>query len=115
MPSTPRVAGVCDPAFKAVHEALEQNLADGKEIGECVAVVVNGKTVVDLWGGYKDRARTQPWSAIRSYACSRSESRSPSCRCWASPTGVGLTLTSPSAATGRSLAKQEKSILRSAR
>ena len=61
MPSTPRVAGVCGPAFKAVHEALEQNLADGKEIGECVAVVVNGNTVVDLWGGYKDRARTQPW------------------------------------------------------
>ena len=53
--------GICDPAFKAVREALEQNLADGKEIGECVAVVVNGKTVVDLWGGYKDRARTQPW------------------------------------------------------
>jgi CubicO group peptidase (beta-lactamase class C family) len=61
MPSTARVAGVCDPAFKAVREALEQNLADGEEIGECVAVVVNGKTVVDLWGGYKDRARTQPW------------------------------------------------------
>ena len=61
MPSTTRVAGVCDPAFKAVREALEQNLAEGKEIGECVAVVVNGKTVVDLWGGYKDRARTQPW------------------------------------------------------
>ena len=61
MSSTTRVAGVCDPAFKAVREALEQNLAEGKEIGECVAVVVNGKTVVDLWGGYKDRARTQPW------------------------------------------------------
>ncbi len=61
MPSTVRVAGICDPAFKAVREALEQNLADSKEIGECVAVVVNGKTVVDLWGGYKDRARTQPW------------------------------------------------------
>lgn len=61
MPSTAPIAGICDPAFKAVREALEQNLADSKEIGECVAVVVNGKTVVDLWGGYKNRARTQPW------------------------------------------------------
>ena len=55
------ISGTCDPAFKAVREALEHNLADGNEIGECVAVVVNGRTVVDLWGGYKDTARQQPW------------------------------------------------------
>ena len=39
MPSTAHIAGICDPAFKTVREALEQNLADGKEIGECVALL----------------------------------------------------------------------------
>ena len=55
------INGSCDPAFKAVCEALAQNLAEGDELGEVVSVVINGKTVVDLWGGYKDRVRTQPW------------------------------------------------------
>jgi CubicO group peptidase (beta-lactamase class C family) len=55
------IHGLCDPAFAAVRDALEQNLVEGDEIGEVVSVVVKGKTVVDLWGGYKDRARTQPW------------------------------------------------------
>jgi CubicO group peptidase (beta-lactamase class C family) len=63
MPQTIPIDGICDPAFSAVRKALEQNLADGDEIGECVAVVVEGRSVVDIWGGYKDRARTQPWQA----------------------------------------------------
>jgi CubicO group peptidase (beta-lactamase class C family) len=40
---------------------LAQNLAEGEELGETVSVVVDGRTVVDLWGGYRDRVRTQPW------------------------------------------------------
>ena len=55
------INGSCDPAFKAVREALAQNLAEGDELGEVVSVVINGKTVVDLRGGYKDRVRTRPW------------------------------------------------------
>lgn len=55
------IDGICDPAFKAVREALTENLTDAEELGECVSVVVNGKAVVDLWGGYKDKARTQLW------------------------------------------------------
>jgi CubicO group peptidase (beta-lactamase class C family) len=55
------IDGFCDPNFKAVREALAQNLLEGAELGEAVSVVINGSTVVDLWGGYKDRARTQPW------------------------------------------------------
>jgi CubicO group peptidase (beta-lactamase class C family) len=55
------INSLCDPAFKAVREALTQNLTDGEEIGEVVSVVVSDKTVVDLWGGYKDRARIPPW------------------------------------------------------
>ena len=59
--SDPLVDGICDPRFKTVREALAQNLSEGDEIGEAVSVVINGKSVVDLWGGYKDRTRGQPW------------------------------------------------------
>jgi CubicO group peptidase (beta-lactamase class C family) len=55
------VNGICDPKFKAVRDALAKNLADRDEIGEAVSVAIGGKTVVDLWGGYRDRARSKPW------------------------------------------------------
>ena len=58
MPYGIPIDGICDPAFTAAREAPEQNLAGKDEIGECVSVVVYGHTVVDLWGRYKDRART---------------------------------------------------------
>ena len=60
------VGGVCDPKFAAVEAAFRRNMADGdpacgEEVGACVSVVVEGETVVDLWGGYADAARTAPW------------------------------------------------------
>jgi CubicO group peptidase (beta-lactamase class C family) len=55
------IDGFCDPNFKAVCEALAENLSAGAEIGEAVSVVIDGSTVVDLWGGFRDRARAQPW------------------------------------------------------
>ena len=55
------VEGFCDSRFEAVRDGLAQNLSDGNELGEAVSIVVEGRTVVDLWGGYKDQARKQPW------------------------------------------------------
>ena len=55
------VHGSCDERFAGVREALAQQL-DGEELGASVAVDLDGRTVVDLWGGYRDEARTQPWS-----------------------------------------------------
>ncbi len=31
------------------------------ELGASLAVTVNGKFVVDIWGGYMDEAETRPW------------------------------------------------------
>lgn len=53
--------GHCDPAFEPVRRALRANLASGEEVGCAVCVWIDGRTVVDLWGGHRDRARTQPW------------------------------------------------------
>lgn len=54
------VAGRCDSRFGAVREAFADNLEEG-EIGAACAVVVDGRTVVDLWGGWSDADRSRPW------------------------------------------------------
>lgn len=53
--------GYCDPRFTGVRDALANNMVDGFEIGAAVCVTLEGETVVDLWTGYRDAARTQPW------------------------------------------------------
>lgn len=53
--------GTCDSKFAAVRDALERNMASSEEVGCAVCVTQNGETVVDLWAGYRDRARTLPW------------------------------------------------------
>ncbi len=55
------VHGSCDDRFSAVREALERNL-DGDELGASIAVDLDGETVVDLWGGFRDEQRTTPWT-----------------------------------------------------
>jgi CubicO group peptidase (beta-lactamase class C family) len=55
------IDGVCDPRFARVRDAFASNFARGLDHGGGVALVAGGKTVVDLWGGHADAARTQPW------------------------------------------------------
>ena len=55
------VQGSCDDRFAAVREALAEQL-DGEELGASIAVDLDGETVVDIWGGYRDEARTTPWT-----------------------------------------------------
>lgn len=55
------VDGICDERFAAVHDAFIANFDDG-EIGAGCTVVVDGVTVVDLWGGWADEAGTRPWA-----------------------------------------------------
>ncbi len=47
--------------FAAVRAALEENLAERGELGAAVTVIVEGRTVVDLWCGWADEARSRPW------------------------------------------------------
>lgn len=41
--------------------ALRENLAERGELGAAVAVIVDGRAVVDLWCGWADEARSRPW------------------------------------------------------
>ena len=56
-----QVHGHCDARFTAVREAFEENFRERGELGAAVAVTVGGETVVDLWGGWADAARSRPW------------------------------------------------------
>jgi CubicO group peptidase (beta-lactamase class C family) len=56
------VHGSCDNRFTPIREALEANVESGEELGASIAVNLDGETVVDMWGGWRDQARTQPWA-----------------------------------------------------
>lgn len=56
-----QVGGFADERFAPVREKFEQNLSDGTDIGACLCVTKDGETIVDLWGGWADEARTRPW------------------------------------------------------
>uniref|UniRef100_A0A060T7A1 ARAD1B21934p n=1 Tax=Blastobotrys adeninivorans TaxID=409370 RepID=A0A060T7A1_BLAAD len=56
-----QVHGTCDPAFAAVRDAFEQHVASGNEVGASICVTIGDKTVINLWGGYADAAKTKPW------------------------------------------------------
>ena len=55
------VGGFTRDKFAPVRDAFEANLASGADVGACFTATVEGETVVDLWGGWADEARTRPW------------------------------------------------------
>ena len=55
------IQGHCNERFGAVRDTFEAACTSGAEIGAAVCVVQDGETVVDLWGGFKDADRTEPW------------------------------------------------------
>src|SRR5216684_3276366 len=57
-----QIEGNCDPRFGRVKAAFAENFDQRNEYGAAVAVSVDGKMVVDLWGGHADKARTRPWT-----------------------------------------------------
>jgi hypothetical protein len=57
-----KVEGFVATGFERVREAFAENFRAGREVGASFAVARDGALVVDLWGGFRDRARTQPWA-----------------------------------------------------
>ena len=53
--------GICDPKFTRLNDAFAENFARRGEPGAAIALSVNGRVVADLWGGWRDSARTEPW------------------------------------------------------
>jgi CubicO group peptidase (beta-lactamase class C family) len=55
------VHGFTHDRYATVRATFEGNLASGADIGACFCATIEGETVVDLWGGFADEARTRPW------------------------------------------------------
>ncbi|MSQ42255.1 MAG: class A beta-lactamase-related serine hydrolase [Dehalococcoidia bacterium] len=62
MHDTP-IHGTCAPGFERVEEAFVENFRARGDVGAAVCVYLDGRAVVDLWGGYRDAARTAEWTA----------------------------------------------------
>lgn len=57
------VRGTVAPRFAAVREAFAENFAAHGDSGAACCVYLDGRPVVDLWGGVADRASGRAWEA----------------------------------------------------
>ncbi|MGW5383513.1 serine hydrolase domain-containing protein [Nocardia sp. NPDC003963] len=86
------VEGHIDPAFGAVREVFAANLATGRDLGAAVAVFVDGRAVVDLWGGIADRRTGRAWehdTPCITFSCTKGLTATAALRVSAA-TGIGV-------------------------
>lgn len=57
------IEGTVEDGFEAVADAFRANFTEHGEIGAAVNVRIDGRTVVDLWGGHTDSSRTDHWTS----------------------------------------------------
>lgn len=57
----PMIYGEVDPAFDAVTAEFERNFHDRGEVGASLSVLVDGRPVVELWGGIADPETGRQW------------------------------------------------------
>ena len=63
------IHGTCDARFEGVRNIFEQNFESGRELGSAVCFTLDGKPVVDLWGGYVlNNSQTGITGAINGFA-----------------------------------------------
>jgi CubicO group peptidase (beta-lactamase class C family) len=56
------LGGHRDAKFAAVAEVLRDNIAAGREVGAALAIYVDGKPVLDMWGGMADPDAGSAWA-----------------------------------------------------
>src|SRR5690606_38808993 len=81
--------GFCLPEFDQIRDAFQTGFDLGEEVGAGVSLVVDGETVVDLWGGHRDRQRSQAWEKD-TIVCCMSSSKGLSAICMAMAIDRGL-------------------------
>jgi len=62
MSSDFRIEGECDRRFEGVKKTFAENFEKRGELGAAVAIFLDGRPVVDLWGGHADKGKTRPWT-----------------------------------------------------
>src|SRR5438034_1179538 len=53
--------GHYDKRFEDLVAALADEVTGDGELGAAIAVDIDGEFVVDVWGGYADKAKTRAW------------------------------------------------------
>jgi CubicO group peptidase (beta-lactamase class C family) len=61
--ATYHLAGTYAPEYRPVVDAFVENFRVEDEVGAACSIVLDGRTVVDVWGGWRDRAMKTPWDA----------------------------------------------------
>jgi CubicO group peptidase (beta-lactamase class C family) len=61
--ATYHLAGTYAPEYRAVVDAFVENFRVEDEVGAACSIVLDGSTVIDVWGGWRDRALREPWDA----------------------------------------------------
>ena len=61
LPDGRRIHGFVDGGFGSVMDAFVANFTDRGDIGAACAAYVDGRCVVDLWGGVADARTRRPW------------------------------------------------------
>ncbi len=61
MKSVEMISGTMSDSMEAVAAAFAENFDLRDEVGASLHVIKDGESVLDLWGGHKDEARTEPW------------------------------------------------------
>lgn len=56
-----KIEGEIDKRFEGVRKAFAENLEKRGELGAACSIVLDGKPVVDIWGGHTDKSKTKPW------------------------------------------------------
>ena len=55
------IQGTFDERFTKMSDLLAASIESGGDLGASVAVTIDGKPVVDIWGGWADSEKTRPW------------------------------------------------------
>jgi CubicO group peptidase (beta-lactamase class C family) len=55
------VQGRTAERYSEVKKVFAGNLESGADLGASFCATIDGETVVDIWGGYADAAKTRPW------------------------------------------------------
>jgi CubicO group peptidase (beta-lactamase class C family) len=55
------IRGSVNTGFEAVRDAFVENFLRRRELGAACCIYRHGEKVVDLWGGIRDQATSEPW------------------------------------------------------
>ncbi|UKZ83226.1 hypothetical protein TrVFT333_011032 [Trichoderma virens FT-333] len=58
-----QIQGRLDPKFEELRNLFQKNLDSKAEVGASISLNIDGKDVVDIWGGYADEECTRPWES----------------------------------------------------